>query len=281
VRDLDVSYDGAFRRLRRPRFDLDDYVRRRLDGRHAVYIEDPWGKIQFDMPEEFTASLESLIKRVAASEARLIITSRSSIFSQLAEFLGGDFAVTLRAEMVYGGRPPSYDDERKRRLLQNYHSVFHHDALPDSGAVTSVLSRLHSPNNIREFCYLTRHHDSPLECAEALDLSSDLDYQFSIELINDVQPQSRRRHRAALVLFLYVFEHARHLLQARPLSLADPSRGRQSFEEMYYAIVKDFPSLPLDPLRDALDALGDITSFRTPCIWMGSGVRSGTRACAG
>src|SRR6185369_11126300 len=95
VRDLETSYGAAFQRLKRPRFDLDDYVRRRLDGRNAIYIEDPWGKINFEMPQEFTSSLESLINRVRASQAKLIITSRSAIFTRLTDLVGKDFVVTL------------------------------------------------------------------------------------------------------------------------------------------------------------------------------------------
>ncbi len=125
VRDLETAYGDAFQRLRRPRFDLDEYVRRRLDGRNAIYIEDPWGKIQFDIPEEFTSSLESLINRVRVSEAKLIITSRSGIFNRLTDLVGKDFAVTLRAELVYGGERHSYGDEERTHLFHNYYHLFH------------------------------------------------------------------------------------------------------------------------------------------------------------
>lgn len=257
VRDLETTYGAAFQRLKRPRFDLDDFVHRRLDDRNVIYIEDPWGKIQFDMPEEFTSSLEALINRVRASEAKLIITSRSVIFSRLTDLIGKKFAVTLRAEMVYGGEHHSYGDGERARLFNNYYHLFHGSDEGCSAAAKVVLSDLHSPNSIREFCYLTRNSRSADQYKQLAVLSSDLDYQFAMEIIGDARPHpSGRRHRAALVLFLYVIEHSRQLLYAHY------QRTPRSFERMYDIIVRNLEPLPLDPLKDALASLGDRIVYR-------------------
>lgn len=257
VRDLETTYGAAFQRLTRPRFDLDDYVRRRLGGRNAIYIEDPWGKIQFDMPEEFTSSLESLINRVRASEAKLIITSRSAVFSRLTDLIGKDFAVTLRAELVYGGERHSYGDEEKKRLFRNYYHLFHGSDNGCSHAAEVVLSDLHSPNSIREFCYLSRNSQSADQFKQVAILSSDLDRQFATEIISDARPYpAGRRHRAALILFLYVIDQSKQLLRAHSES------GPRSFERMYDSVVHDFGLLPLDPLKDALASLGDRVVYR-------------------
>jgi hypothetical protein len=261
VRDLETSYGAAFQRLKRPRFDLDDYVRRRLDGRNAIYIEDPWGKINFEMPQEFTSSLESLINRVRASQAKLIITSRSAIFTRLTDLVGKDFVVTLRTELVYGGTRAAYGEAEKTRLRDNYFQLFHGNEATTPGVAKAALSRLHSPNSIREFCYLTRNCQSEEEYDHATAFSAQLDRQFAIEIIRDASPEGRR-HRAALILFLYVIEHSRKLLYARNLALDFSREGPRSFEQLYNTIIDDFGPLPLDPLKDALETLGDRVVYR-------------------
>jgi hypothetical protein len=262
VRDLETSYGAAFQRLKRPRFDLDDYVRRRLEGRNAIYIEDPWGKINFEMPEEFTSSLESLINRVRASQAKLIITSRSAIFTRLTDLVGKDFVVTLRTELVYGGTRAAYGEAEKTQLLDNYFRLFHGNDARCPAVAKGALSRLHSPNSIREFCYLTRNCQTDEEYEHATAFSAQLDRQFAIEIIRDASPEGRR-YRAALILFLYVVQHARRLLNAENLILnVAHSEGPRSFEQMYNGIIQDLGPLPLDPLKDALESLGDRVVYR-------------------
>lgn len=258
VRDIEPTHTSAFQRMRRPVFDLDDYVQRRLGGKNAIYIEDPWGKIAFDMPAEFTASLEMLVRKMAKSDAKLIITSRSSIFDRLKEIIGQDFAVTMRAEMVYGGTHGSYGTGEKRQIYDNYRRIHSPDA-PVPQEALAALEKLHSPNSIREFCHLTRHSQSAGEYLAAVRLSDDLDHQLAIEIIADARPYPvGRRHRAALALFLYILEYSRHFFRAFGSPIDEP----RSFERIFAQICQNIGPVPLNPLQEALESLGDRVVLR-------------------
>ena len=253
VRDIEELSDISFRRVTKPKFDLENYVNQRLDSKNIIYIEDPWGKVNFELSEDFTIALESLIKKLSLSDAKLIITSRSNIFEKLGEVIGSEFAVWMKAEMLYGGKNKSYSISDRKQMVDKYHNLYniHHRNL-GAKLVDEIASKLHSPNSIREYFYLTRTQLVDHTDDKIIELSSDLDYQFSLEIIQNSKPYPYGKpHKTLFVLWLYIVEHSRYFFRA------NRQKRSYGFKEQYEKLLSIMNNPIIDAFQDSIKSLGD------------------------
>lgn len=267
IRDTEVR-DPLFARLQGPRFDIEHYVQTRLAGRNVVYLEDPWGKIEFDLPEQFTASLDALAQRAGDSKSKLIITSRSSIFRRIQELVGTEFVVSLRATLRYAGDTPSYDDHQRKHLLDNYNAVLRNGRPLDKGVAEQVVRKLVAPDGIRQFCQMTSDTDSTTALQQAIDGSSGVEDQFAMELVGEARPHPvGRPHRVALSLLVYASEQSRNFIQA------NRDGDEVSFRSLFESLVIPWRGTPFSPYEEALEAFGDRVVRRAPTDEAGRGLR--------
>lgn len=92
-----------------------------LEGK-AVYLEDPWGRVEFETAESFFRDLGDLITEAKRRMCKVIVTSRGKVFKEFekrketAEDLWG-YVSELRVSLAYS-------EEDLREMLGRYADVF-------------------------------------------------------------------------------------------------------------------------------------------------------------
>ncbi|MCK4244720.1 MAG: hypothetical protein KAX20_03750, partial [Candidatus Omnitrophica bacterium] len=88
----------------------------------AIYLEDPWGKVEFEKAESFFRHLEDLILRAKSEKCKIIVTSREKVFKEFekkketAEDLW-KYVSELKVNLAYS-------EENLREMLKRYIKVF-------------------------------------------------------------------------------------------------------------------------------------------------------------
>jgi len=96
-----------------------EFVRRKqeFEGK-AVYLEDPWGKVEFETAESFFRHLEDLILRAKSEKCKILVTSRGKVFKEFekkkeaAEDLW-KYVSELKVNLAYS-------EENLRGMLKRY-----------------------------------------------------------------------------------------------------------------------------------------------------------------
>ncbi len=127
-----------------------------LDGK-AVYLEDPWGKVQFDTAESFFRHIGDLILCAKRERCKIIVTSRERVFEEFekrketAEDLRG-YVGTLKVNLAYSEEKLS---EMLRRYIEIFEPAWHGNAELRGIAFAAVGVKLMTPMSIKRLIQYT------------------------------------------------------------------------------------------------------------------------------
>lgn len=134
--------------------------------RKAIYLEDPWDKVEFKHTGGICRSIGDLIRRARRCDCKVIITSRERVFTEFIKRIETVEDVTACVHHI--SLPSAYAETERRRILDNYIQVFRpkwkNNRTLCLKAVQLVRDRLHTPMSIKQFVNntLEAHRESEL-----------------------------------------------------------------------------------------------------------------------
>lgn len=158
--------------------------KREIEGR-IVYLEDPWGKVEFETAQSLYSDIGPFLAEVKAKRSRVIITSREKVFREFierketAESLD-DYAAQFRVHLTYSAG-------NLKKMFWRYLSVFH----PSWGrkkncrsyAVRAVGNELRTPMSIKRLMDYSREIENKNELELAIQKAAeDTKIAFAMEI---------------------------------------------------------------------------------------------------
>ncbi len=128
-----------------------------LEGK-AVYLEDPWGKVEFDTAESFFRNIEDLILCAKRERCKIIVTSRERVFEEfekrkeIAEDLL-KYASNLKVNQAYSEVKLS---EMLGRYIEIFEPAWHGNAELRKIAFEAVGEKLMIPMSIKRLIERTK-----------------------------------------------------------------------------------------------------------------------------
>ena len=136
------------------------YVRyeAKLEGK-AVYLEDPWGKIEFVSGESFFRDIGNLITEAKRKRCKVIVTSREKVFEEFEK--RKEISEDLRRYVTEFKVDLTYSKEKLGEMLRRYINVFEPTWHDDEGlrvfAFEAIGEKLRTPMSIRRLIGYTKN----------------------------------------------------------------------------------------------------------------------------
>ena len=91
-------------------------------GGKVIYLEDPWGKVEFKVAESFFRDIEDLIQRAKKERCKIVVTSREKIFDEFEK--RKEIAEDLRRYVSKLKVNLAYSEEKLNEMLMRYVIIF-------------------------------------------------------------------------------------------------------------------------------------------------------------
>ncbi|MFZ3060612.1 MAG: hypothetical protein WA102_12865 [Candidatus Methanoperedens sp.] len=130
-----------------------EFIRHKTDFEgKAIYLEDPWGKVEFETAESLFTEIGHLFEMIKRTRCKIIITSREKVFNEFKE--RKEFAEDLRKYVIPLKVNLSYSKENLKNILEKYIDVFEPIWAHNLGlrliAFKAAEAKLRTPMSIRK-----------------------------------------------------------------------------------------------------------------------------------
>ncbi len=143
-------------------------------AKKAIYLEDPWDKVEFKYSEGNCRVIGELIRRAERCDCKVIITSRERVFAEFIARMGTIEDVAACTHHI--NLRSAYGETERRQILDNYIQVlrpkWRNNYTLCLKARQFTLDRLHTPMSIKQFVDNTLEACSESELHVALETAA-------------------------------------------------------------------------------------------------------------
>lgn len=179
-----------------------------FDGK-AIYLEDPWGKIEFERLESLFREIGTFIADVKRKRCKIVVTSREKVFKEFekkketVEDLW-EYVTQLKVNLAYS-------KESLVEMLIKYITVFE----PAWGkgeelikvALESIEKKLRTPMSIKKLMDYSENIDSIKDLREAIEKAAE---ETKVAFANEIKEMFKKEEYDRLVFLSFSYIEIKH-----------------------------------------------------------------------
>lgn len=150
-----------------------EFITDKIKPNHIIYVEDPFGKTNYEPNQELDRSLSNIIRSVEDNEnCFLIVTSREEVFRRFEDTRVASIDLT---QFQINLTMNSYGYEERKQMILNWGMYFKCIWLNNQTLKDSILeimkdkSKLSTPLNIKDFCYQGKQMNNLVDLVSMID----------------------------------------------------------------------------------------------------------------